>query len=241
MWIASRIEGVVRAAQEWLQPPAVLRRRLLDERHADGVRPGGQTHFRPRPRLHIVAGKRRVPERRLEILIAAEGRQVNTRAVHTDLDLMLVLQPAHRTEIGPEQARLDHVLAFERQRDVCEHAADGSDRQPFDVTVLRCVLADAERFTPDAAFWIANGQRTDLSRCREIPLEQHRRYAQHIGDVVEAVRGVVSGQERRRIDLECQQVTNRIAVLGSIQPVHERPTRIGMRDRVCVERVGQPR
>ena len=71
--VARRVERVVRAAHERLQPPAVLRRRLLDERDADGVRPGGELHPRAQPPIHVVAGQRRVPKRRLEVVVAAEA------------------------------------------------------------------------------------------------------------------------------------------------------------------------
>ena len=36
------------------------------------------------------------------------------------------------------------VFAIERQRGVDEHAALRADRQPFDLHILRSVLADAE-------------------------------------------------------------------------------------------------
>ena len=57
--IAGRVERVVRAAEERLQAPAVLRRRLLDERDANGVRPGRQRTRAREPRLDVVAGQRR--------------------------------------------------------------------------------------------------------------------------------------------------------------------------------------
>ena len=96
----------------------------------------GQAHARTRSRLHIVTRKRRVLQRGLEIVVAAKRTQVHARAVHGDLDLMRVFEPAHRTKIGPEETRLDHVLAVERQRGVREHSADRPDGQSFDVLVL---------------------------------------------------------------------------------------------------------
>ena len=98
---------------------------------------------------------------------------MHTRAIDGDLELMRVFETAHRTEIGAEEARLDHVLAIERQRRVREHPADRADRQPFDVPVLRRILPHAERFARHAAVGIADRKRAHLSRSREIALEQH--------------------------------------------------------------------
>ena len=49
-------------------------------------------------------------------LVAAERREVHADAVDRDLQLLRILEPAHRPEVGPEQLDLELILAVERQR-----------------------------------------------------------------------------------------------------------------------------
>ena len=161
---------------------------------------------------------------------------MHPRAVHRDFELVLVLEPAHRPEIGAEEARLDDVFAVERHGRARQHAAHRANRQPLDVPILRRVLAYAEGFAGLADLRIADGHGTHPAGGRDVALEQQRRHAEHVGHVVEAVGGVVRGQQRGRVDVERQQVVNGVAVFGAVQAVHERPPGVGMRDGVGVER-----
>ena len=76
---------------------------------------------------------------------------------------------------------------------------------------------------------------------RQIALQQHRRDAEHVGDVVEARARIVRGQQRRDVDVEGEQVANRVGVLGAIQAVDERPPGVGMGARRLIERRFQRR
>jgi hypothetical protein len=49
---------------------------------------------------------------------------------------------------------------------------------------------------------------------------QSGRHREDVGDVVEAVAGVVRRQQRRAVDLDDEQVPNGVRVLGAIQTVH---------------------
>ena len=93
-------------------------------------------HAETQPRFHRVARLRRLLERRREIGIAADGRDVHPLAVDRVFDLVGVLQSAHHAEVGAHQRRLEDVLAVERKRVAHERAADGPERQAFDVLVL---------------------------------------------------------------------------------------------------------
>ena len=76
---------------------------------------------------------------------------------------------------------------------------------------------------------VADGQRADAIGGDEIALEQRRRRAQQIGDVVEAERRVVGRQQRRDVDVEREQVAHRVRVLAAIETPDERPAGIGRR------------
>ena len=80
------------------------------------VRTGLERHARREPAVDGVARRRRVVARRRDLLVAAERGQVHALAVHADLELVRILEPAHRPEVGAEQPDLELVLAVERQR-----------------------------------------------------------------------------------------------------------------------------
>ena len=61
---------------------------------------------------------------------------MDTLAVYGHFILVLVLETTHRTEIGPEQSGLDHILGIERERDATEASANRSNGETFDVPVL---------------------------------------------------------------------------------------------------------
>ena len=67
-----------------------------------------------------------------------------------------------------------------------------------------------------------------------------RRGAERVGNVVEAVRGVVRRQQRRRIDLDVQQIPDRVGVLGAVQPANQRRPRVGALARRAVQPALEP-
>ena len=87
------------------------------------------------------------------------GGQVHALAVHGDLELVRVFEPAHRAEVGAEQPDLELVLAVERQRQVERLPADRADRHAFDVAVLRGVLPHPEHLAHRRQLGIAERQR----------------------------------------------------------------------------------
>src|SRR5205085_7296204 len=56
-----------------------------------------------------------------------------------------------------------------------------------------------------------------------VPLEERRGDRKDVGVVVETVPGIVDREQRSRIDVQRQQVANRIAVLGAIEAVYGGP------------------
>ncbi len=227
--VPDRVERVVRAADERLQPQRVHGGRPLEERDRDRVRAGLERHAERRALLDVVARLRHVLEIGLEVLVAADPGQMHALAVDRELELMRVFQAAHDAQIGAEQADAERVLAVERQRHVRENPAGRADRQSFDVRVLRRVLTDAEGLAGRLRFRIADRQRRDLVGRRQIALEQDRRHAERVGDVVEAVRRIVGRQHRRGVDVEREQIANRVGVFHAIQPMNQSAPRIRLR------------
>ena len=60
----------------------------------------------------------------------------------------------------------------------------------------------------------------------EVCLQQRRRAALSIGDVVETKRGTVGRQERGDVNVEGEQVADRVGVFGAIQAAQRGPARI---------------
>ena len=63
---------------------------------------------------------------------------------------------------------------------------------------------------------VADGLRAQVARGAQELIDERRRHRQRVRDVVEAVLGAVDGQQRRGIDLEREQIANRVRVLGAI-------------------------
>ena len=94
-----------------------------------------------------------------------------------------------------------------------------------------------EEFALGTAFHgrIAHGHARDLRGRCEVTIEQRRLHRQRISIGVEAVGLGVGWQHRRRLDLHRQQIANRVGVLGTIEPMHERTSRARRRFRSAIE------
>ena len=110
-------------------------------------------------------------------------------AVEQDLDSLTWHGPeaGGRHVVAEDRRDRQRVLAVGRERVLHQQAASRAEGQPFDVVVLRRVLARAvhgER----RLLGIAHRQPADLLRRRHVGLDERRGDAQRAGDVVEARR-----------------------------------------------------
>ena len=108
-----------------------------------------------------------------------------------------------------------------------QRAAAGSDRKPLDVFLLCDIGANPHGRSAQRKTRAAYGQPADLLGSRHVTLEQCRR---KIADrhVVEAKARRIARQERCGIDLQLQQIANRIAIFGAIEST----------ECVCAARIG---
>jgi hypothetical protein len=148
--------------------------RLFEERDRDVVRPRLERNARGEARVHGITGRRRVVARRRNLLVAPERREVHALPIDANLELMRVLEPAHRSEIRPEQLHLELIVAVERCHVMNQDPADRSKWETFDVLVLRGVLPDAEDFARRRRVRIAQRERADPLCGRQITFEEHR-------------------------------------------------------------------
>src|SRR5262249_27362773 len=148
-------------------------------------------------------------------------------AVQEYLQLMPELQTSNRSQRRLQELHLDHVFAVDGKRVMDAQPATGAERESFGVAGLRSVapgaVGDGRR--PDCD--VPDGQSADLAGRGQIVLEQRRRYAKDVSVVVEPAARIVGRQERRRIDVESEDVANRVRILGAIEPVQRGTTWIG--------------
>ena len=77
----------------------------------------------------------------------------------------------------------------------------------------------------------------DLGGRRDIGLHQGRRYRQNVGDVVEALAGIVTGKQRRGVDGQVEQIADGIGVFGPVEAMQDRSSRIWFERRRTIEGV----
>jgi len=145
---------------------------------------------------------------------------------------MRVLEPADVFEIVPKEREVEPILGVEREVVRDRDAADRSERQALDMSGLRLISRHGVRLRADRGRRVSDGQCAHAVRRREIALEQRRREDEQIAYVVESERRVVRGQKRRDVDLEIEQIANRVRVLCAVQPLERRCARIGLGRRV---------
>ena len=163
-----------------------------------------------------------------DLLVPVELR--HALAVHGDDQLLAGDAAEHRLEVAGDAFHLERVLPVHRELMLDEDAAAGAERQPLDVVVLRRVGRHLEHLLRRRAH-VAHREPADLARGGEVGLHQRRRHRQRAGDVVEAARRVVGGQERAGVHLERQQIANRVGVFGAVQAVQARRRQVRGRRR----------
>ena len=143
------------------------------------------------------------------------------------LDLLVAVAP---------QANLDLVLAVLREDVGTEDAAARADRQPLDVLFLRQIRRDPDRVAAGRSARPPDRQPADFLGRGDVAIEQRRREIAD-RDVVEAMAGLVGRQKRGDVDIEREQIADRVLILRPRQPPEGRgPAGIRLRGRRAIER-----
>ena len=127
------------------------------------------------------------------------------------------------------------VLAVDGKVVANRDAATRSERQIFALPiVLHHVQRNLECLEPRARGRQTRREPRDLTRHRQVALEVRRRNREDVREVVEAaVRRLVARQQRLHVDVEREQVANRVVVFRAIETMDGvDPARI---------RIGRPR
>ena len=197
-----------------------------EERHTDRVQPGLDRGARGRP---PVAG------RVLDLLIPVE--ELHALAVDRDLELFAGDLTQDGRKVSGDTFHRECVVTVGGKLILDQDAAAGSERQPFDVEVLRRVSRHIEhrlRCSRD----ITNREPADFSRGRQVRLHQRRRHRQRARLVVEAMRRIVGRQELRGIHFEREEVANRIRVFRPVEAMKARGRHVS--DGAAIELILHP-
>ena len=196
----------------------------VHEGGADDVRACG--HRDADREVGIRGPLRGLVQQRLPAAAPRRGRDrqhLDRLAVERDHDVLRFPQSAHAVAV-PALAQLDPQLVAGVDREGVAHrgSAARSERQPLDVSGLVEVGRDDERVCHRGADRRADGQPADAPRRGQVALEPAGVEPAE-ADVVESRARVVRRQERRDVDLQVQQVADRVPVLGRVQA----PQRVG--------------
>ena len=157
------------------------------------------------------------------VLVPADRRHEHATPVDRELDVVRLEEATDGAEVGLEQARLEHVLAVQRERVARHDASARAERQPLHVRRLRRVAAHHVGLSARAEERrVAHRQSANLCRRRQIPFEERGGDPQCAGVVVEAAADVVGRQERRGVHVEPQEVAHGVGVLRAVQAAQRR-------------------
>ena len=216
----------------------------IDERDAHRVRPGRG------PEAHDETGVRLVGDVVLPGRVAADraeeavGRRIadavrvpdgeapDEGAVEAHLD---AVRAPHADDVvvdHPPEPDADLVVAVEREVVPHGQAAARAERKLVAgavVLVEQARRAVGGRRVAGANRRVAHRETADAAGGRQVALEQGGGDRQHLAVGVEALRVDVVGREQQPalVDVEGQQVADRVAVLGRREAAHRGPARIG--------------
>ena len=147
--------------------------------------------------------------------------------VDSHVNLLGLAEAADRVDVVALEPDTQAVVAVQRKVVPEGKATARSERQIFVHPVVlhheRRDLVGFER-RPDRR--VADCHACDLARRRHVALQQSGRQAQDVGVVVEPEAQIVGRQDCAHVDLEREQVPNRVCVFGAIQSVGRRASGI---------------
>jgi hypothetical protein len=127
------------------------------------------------------------------IFLAADGGEFDAGSIESDFHLAGQFEAADGVDGVAPEADFEAVFGIEGEGVVDEDAAAGAEWKAFDMAVLGEIGAVAEGVSGGGNFHVADGEAADLPSGGHVALHEHGRDGEGIGDVVEAVGGVVGG------------------------------------------------
>ena len=172
---------------------------------------------------------------------AWQREAADTRAVDTDLDVLVFGVRGHALIQVARDAHANLVLGVRGEHVAHLGSPACAERQAGQMNALRQIVGDAEILDRRRRRRGADGEAAHALGRAKVLLHQRRRHLQHAGDVVEPIAGVVCRQHRRDVEVERQQIADRVAVLGAVQTMERLGTaRIRTGGRRAIELAFEP-
>jgi hypothetical protein len=95
------------------------------------------------------------------------------------------------------------------------------------VIVLRQIGSNAKGFDRGRDLRAAHSERADFPCSRQISLHQRRRYPEYGTDVVEAVSFLIGRKQRGDVDIQREEVAQRVAVFRAVETMEDSAAGIG--------------
>ncbi len=157
-------------------------------------------------------------------IVCGPGSHLQPEAARVvDLDLFAVerdVDAASRTAAPAAQREV--VFRVEREDVMDQHSAACAERQSVDVPILRQPRWRRIGHLRGRHRLVADRKAADLHRRGDIALNERRRHGERFRKIVEALTRSVGRQQDVHVDVEREQVADRVGVFGAVQPMQRR-------------------
>ncbi len=231
---------------------AVARRRLpdvlqlgrpLSPGEADVVRTGGHPHASRHPFIDNGLRRGQIGGLNLVVFGTANRRRIHFSSIHGDDEGVRRVVSFHAGVAflnTADQPARQFILGVSRKNVMDNRAADCSERQSVDVSVLAEFAADGMLGGPGPHLRIAHGHGADALGRVHVSLQQQRRRFQRRRNVVEPEFRAVGGQQVGHVNVDRQQVADCVGIFGAIQTMHDVAARRAVAFPGTIERCSQP-
>ena len=232
----SRMPVVVEMRLIWLPLGFEQQLRLLRKRDGERMRPRGDRHPPRQVRVQVVLRGLIVQVMLRDLDRRDHGEGLDQLAVKQEFDVVRLAQPLDVLVPVTRQTDRNLVVAVDRKRVREQDAAARPDRHARQMPLLREVGSRTHGRTVRPETRPPHRQPADLLGRRDVALEQRRRQIAD-RDVVEPEAGRIAGKQHRHVDLQVQQVTDGVVILGAVEsPEGVGAARVRPRGRLAIER-----
>ena len=220
-------------------PDVLQLERPLFPRKADVVRTGSDPHASRHPFVDNRLRRGQIGGLDLVVLGTANRSRIHFGAIHGDDEgvwRVISFYAGVAFLDAPDQPARQFILGVSRKNVTDNCAADCSERQAVDVSVLAEFAADGMLGGPGPHLRIAHGHGADALRRVHVSLQQQRRRFKSRRDVVEPELRAVGRQQVGNVNVDRQQITDRVRIFGAIQTMDDVAARVAMAFPGTVER-----
>jgi hypothetical protein len=224
-------------------PDVLQLERMLSPRKADVVRTGRDPHAPRHPFVDDWLRRSQVLGLNLVVPRTADRSRIYFGAIHGDYKSVRRIVSFYAGVAflnAPHQPSREFVLGISRKNVTDNCAADCAERQAGDVSVLAEFAADGALVRPRPHLWIAHGHGADALGRVHISFQQQRRRFERRRDVVEPEFRAVGRQQVSHVNVDRQQVSDRVRIFGAIQTMHDVVARAAAAFPGTVHRCSQP-